>query len=43
MIALPPGFDISLYLSDFFKVALPFVEITVLFVAVRIILKTVKR
>lgn len=43
MMALPPGFDAALYMSDFFKVALPFVTIAVLFVAVRLIMKGLKR
>lgn len=39
MISLPPGFDISVFVSDYVSVALPFVTISLLFATYKIISK----
>ena len=43
MITLPPGFDATQLLSDFFAFATPFITIAALFAAVALIRKTINQ
>jgi hypothetical protein len=42
MIALPPGFDVSLFISDLYTFVVPFVGISTLFVAYRLVIKVLR-
>jgi hypothetical protein len=43
MIALPPGFDASAYVSDLFSIAAPFITVAVLIAAAVLIKRALRR